>query len=115
MLLSSTHTVGLRATLPQHGVAIDVCARRIDTGKPQLAGGTQVLQQALLIGNTRLTDVVVRWQATATWGERITSVLTHSSTITIVNTSFEIIADINIVMRIGFIYLLIHFLFTTNI
>ena len=87
--LRITHTVGLRATLPQHGVAIDVCARRIDTRKPQLAGGTQVLQQALLIG--RLTDVVVRWQATATWGERITDKL---SAITIDNTRVEIISDI---------------------
>jgi hypothetical protein len=89
--LRITHTVGLRATLPQHGVAIDVCARRIDTGKPQLVGGTQVLQQALLIGKSSLTDVVVRWQATATRGERITNTL---SAITLANTRVEIISDI---------------------
>ena len=112
MLLSSTHTVGLRATLPQQGVAIDVCARRIDTGKPQLAGGAQVLHQALLIGKSSLSDVVVRWQATATWGERITDTL-RAITNTIDRP--ETITVNNINTSIGLINLFIRFLSTTNI
>ena len=101
-MLKVTHTVGLRATLPQHGGAISRCPSRIVTGKPQLTSATQVVVEQLplhrLITFTRWCDEVLAHDHSLKGGGRIA---TTSTTITLIKDSLEIIAVLDITLRIG--------------